>query len=152
MAVVMKVSGLTGESKLGEQEGWLPIEGFEWGATRNYTFTHGMAQVLSAAQLKEAVVRRQADSTSAQLWMQVTKQETLKVQVRWLRPKATEATHFLEVTLTNARVSSIEDASGGDRPIETVKFSYEEIEFIYFALDDSINAAQQVVTYELPKG
>jgi hypothetical protein len=63
MSVVMKVSGLSGESKLGEQEGWLPIDAFEWGATRNYTFTHGLAQILSAAQLKEAVVRRKADST-----------------------------------------------------------------------------------------
>ena len=150
--MLMKISGVTGESKLGEDAGWIPVDGFEWGATRNYTFTHGMAQMTSAAQMKEAVVRRQADSSSAALWMQVQKQETLKVQIRWLRPKATAATHFLEVSLTNARVSSIEDTSGGDRPLETVKFSYEEIEFIYFALDDTINASQQVVTYELPKG
>jgi type VI protein secretion system component Hcp len=82
----------------------------------------------------------------------VAKQDTLKIQIRWLRPKATEATHFLEVTLSNARVSSIADTSGGGHPLETVTLSYEEIEVIYFALDDTVNAAQQVVTYELPKG
>ncbi len=156
MSVLMQVSGITGESKLGDQQGWISINGFNWGGNRAYGSAtggnYGVSRAFTALQIRDVVVTREADSTSSQLWAQVASQADLTVKIRWLRPESTSSTHFLEVSLTGARVVSIEDVSGGDRPRETVKFSYEEIEFIYFPLGDAVTGSQQVLTYIVPTG
>lgn len=156
MSVLMQVSGVTGESKLGDQQGWLSLTGFSWGGDRGRSVSAhvgaAVSRVFTKPQLREVTVVREADSASSQLWAQLIQQSALDVKIRWLRPEQGSTTHFLEVSLTGARVISLDDTSGGDRPVETLKFSYEEIEIIYFPLDDSVSGSQQVVTYALPTG
>jgi type VI protein secretion system component Hcp len=72
MPLLMKVPGITGESKVHERVGWLGLAGFNWGGTRVVLRTtanrQGQPQRIWAPQLRSATARRIADAQTAQLW------------------------------------------------------------------------------------
>ncbi len=155
MSLMMSISGLAGESGTAGHADWFTIEGFNWGGRRSVrTVTGGGYNVMTtfaAPQLRDVVISREADAITALLWYQVLPQDRLTVKVRWLRPgPGGEPVHYLEVVLGNARLVGISDVSLGGRPIETLTFTYESVEFVGVPIGNSLTGTQQVVAYELP--
>ncbi|WP_198377491.1 type VI secretion system tube protein Hcp [Neoroseomonas rubea] len=153
MSVLMQLPGITGESEITGHSGWMELLSFGWGGTRPYRGMgagSGRTTRVLGAQLRNVTVARLADSQSALVWLTMIQATTLTpVKFAWLRTGSGQPVVYFAVTLIGARIASISESSGGDRPIEQIELLYQEIEFGATDVGDALSGVQDIVTYKI---
>ncbi|MBP0466766.1 type VI secretion system tube protein Hcp [Roseomonas sp. PWR1] len=153
MPVLMQMPGVTGESTIAGYEGWLELKRFAWGGTRPYRGEGaGGARTtrVLGAQLRNVTAARLVDSSSGAIWLAMIGFTTLTpVKFVWLRTGSDQLVKYFSSTLIGARITSISETSGGDRPLEQIELLYQEIEFATSDVGDDLSGVQDIVSYKI---
>lgn len=157
MTMMIHIPGAPADSQLAAGDGWLPALGFHWGGQRQgVQFDAAVSAVRSrlgfnALQVRDVTVTRNLDRASAILWEKCQRNAMDTVTIQWVRPDPQDRpVMYLKVQLSEARIVSIKEVSGGDRPVEELKFAFTEIEVTHIPLNDSVSGNQQVFVYTVP--
>ena len=153
MSVLMQMPGVTGESQVAGHVGWMELTHFGWGGTRPYR-SQGAGTArntrVQGVQLRNVTAARLCDSQTPLIWLAMINGTTLSpVKFAWLRTGSGRPEVYFAVTLTNARICSISEASSGGRPVERLEFLYSEIEFNVTDVGDALSGVQDVVSYKI---
>jgi len=155
MPLLMHMANIKGDSEI--EPGWMVVSQFEWSGKRSVAAqmggAYGRSSSFAAPQISAVQIRRDADSASALLWQEMVSGVRAKLQFKWLRtgPGGGGPIAFFEATFEEAKVIEIHANSvSGTRPVETIKFIYESVQFRLVNIDDSLTGTQDVVSYDLP--
>lgn len=153
MSVLMQLPGFTGESQIAGHVGWMELLQFGWGGSRPYR-GQGAGAARSnrtqGAQLRNVTATRLSDSQTPLIWHAMISGTSLSpLKFAWLRTGSGQPEVYFAVTLTDARICSISEASSGDRPVERFEFLYTEIEFNVTDVGDALSGVQDIVTYKI---
>ena len=136
-------NAIPGESKVVAHLNWIDAKTFQFGVTTSTTLALGGIQAGKAVG-SDLVVTKNLDNSSPKLFLSCAQGAIQGV----IQPKVTleltqktgvdqEEVLFYRITLTNVIVSSLVTAgiTVGERPTESVSFSYEKITTEYYAPD-----------------
>jgi len=154
MALLIHMANIQGESDI--EQGWMEAISFDWGGTRSGAVqtggTYGRSSGFSALQVTGVTLSRQSDSVSALLWHEMMMGARALLKVQWMRtsPGSDVPIPYMQAEFREAKLTSISTAAAGDRPVEALQFTYNEVEFRVVNIGDALTGTQDVVTYTLP--
>lgn len=151
MAMIMHIAGIVGESEIAGFTEWTPINDFDWGGERNLTHEYGQSSregaLMLAPVLRHITIRKQADRSMSELWKLMLSEAEKTVKFTWLRTGSDEAQPYLTLELENARIAAINEISGGEYPMEEIRFTYDAVTFRVINVGDDLTGSQDVVHY-----
>lgn len=145
----------TGESQTKGHEGskgWIEIGSVQFGCGRSISMTVGSSskREAGAPNISELTITKMMDSTSPLFFQETLIGKATTAKIDLVETGSDQLNTFLEITLTNAMVSSYSVSSGGDRPSESISISFTKIEYKYTPYDDAHKAGTAVpVAYDL---
>jgi type VI protein secretion system component Hcp len=155
MPLLLEIPGISGKSPYEGHETWMVLDSVAWHAKRNVAYStggsYGVGGVASRPLFSEVKVTRKSDSVTAIVWQNCIQNASFTAKLHWLRTTAGgKADVFAELILTGARIISISDNSAGNRPTETIAFSFSEFELVYTGYGHDLSGVQASVSYSLP--
>ncbi len=130
MPIVMQVPGITGDITESAHVGWCRILSISWRARRALsvrTMTDKDRESAIPA-ISEVEITRENDIASGPMMQKFfTGEAQTTVQLDFVRTDAALDVYF-SITLTDAIFSMFEQASGGDRPVESLKLNFTKIQ------------------------
>jgi type VI secretion system secreted protein Hcp len=150
----MEFGSIVGDATLEGVKGWINLNHFEWHIDWNLTTRadlHAASRDAKRPKVDEVTVKKLADRASADLLKAVftlNKPETCRIRfVRTDMP----GRPYLEYTFYNTLITKLDSsADNDDRPTETIKLNFTEVEMCIFSTDTSGNDATKV-PYRFPK-
>lgn len=127
LQIVGEKGPVAGHSTAPGKQGWIEVSSWSWGATNAASSSReassGMA---SGKRMHQAIViHKEIDETSPLLArMCATGQHIPRLQFEGL-----DDGQPVRATMTDAVISSVQKSSGGDRPTESVTFTFQKIEY-----------------------
>jgi len=125
MPIYVEIMGVQGAIKGTGPNGQWGALSFSWGVTDPRDATTGLAS--GKRQHKPFILMLDFSPNIAALMTAIATNETLKQVVVYL--VSDDGATYGEILLTNAALSEFDMSSGGDRPTESLWFTYQSIEF-----------------------
>jgi type VI secretion system secreted protein Hcp len=155
MPLLLEIPDVAGKSPYQGHETWMVLDSVAWNAKRQHALSsggsYGTSRTASRPLFTEVKVTRKSDSVTALLWQNCMQNKSFTAKLHWLRTTAGgKADVFAELILTGARIISISDSSAGNRPTETIAFSFSEFELVYTGYGHDLSGVQASVSYSLP--
>jgi type VI protein secretion system component Hcp len=155
MPVLMEIDGIRSPGVISAYEGWMLLNTFSWGGSRgSHKPTDRGLRVgafVVAPQLKAVTVSRSADIMTPIIWQLMLTYTKKPVKFAWLRTGSDGLTPYLELTLSNALITSMGENASFGGPNETITWTYDEVELRVVNVGDNLSGAQDVVRYTLPQ-
>jgi type VI secretion system secreted protein Hcp len=132
--------------------GWIEVESVRFGTGRAVTSAVGSSskREATAPNVSEVTLTKWMDGTSPLLFQEALIGKAVKAKIDLVETGEKRLNTFLEVTLTNAMISTYSAASDGDRPRESITLNFTKIEYKYTPHDDKHTVGTPVpVTYDL---
>lgn len=136
LLVVGPSGQVAGSSTARGKEGWIEVSSWSWGEANTGGAGTGKAAAPAARDANSGmaagkrmhqaiVIRKEVDSASPKfIAMCASGQHISRMQF-----ETTENGQPETVTITDAVVSSVQKSSGGDRPMESVTFTFQKIDY-----------------------
>ncbi|MGE0716419.1 MAG: Hcp family type VI secretion system effector [Alphaproteobacteria bacterium] len=131
--VFVKPDGIDGESTDEKHNNWIEATSISFGAAASVTITStaGARTGAERVNIQELQFTKPLDAASPKLFEHVcTGKHIPTVQIEFVNPVGAHEV-FLKVKLTDAIVSGVSAAGGGDWPQESVSMAFSKIEFDY---------------------
>jgi type VI secretion system Hcp family effector len=157
MPLLMSIDGIQNDSAIPGHEGWLLLNGFEWGGRRaiakNRTPDGRIRGLVGAPQLRAVKVTRESDFVSPEIWNLLLSKTKKTVSFSWLRTGSAgaELEPYMKMKLDQALITSMAESSSYAEPDETIVFTYERVTLTVVNVGDSLSGAQDVVSYDIQK-
>jgi type VI secretion system secreted protein Hcp len=127
LQVVGEKGPVAGRSTAPGKQGWIEVSSWSWGAANAGSSSRDAnSGVASGRRMHQAIViHKEIDETSPLLaQMCASGQHIVRLQFEGL-----EDGQPVRATMSDAVISSVQKSSGGDRPTESVTFTFQKIEY-----------------------
>lgn len=154
MAIYMKFEGIDGESTAEGHEKWIDVMSVQWGTSRGLSSNTGTSQNRegTTTTISDLIVTKTTDDSTPYLFKESCIGSGKEVKIHVCKTGETHES-YLEYTLTNCMISGYNVSSDGDRPMETIAFSFTKMELRYIPYDDLNKAGTPVSQiYDLTLG
>jgi type VI secretion system secreted protein Hcp len=134
------IPGITG-SGTPKGPGYINVLSWSWGVHNigSQGSSSGAGRESSSPSVSEIVVTKALDKSSPLLWKNCVSGTHFKTVTLYMDPAPSSAGapagDGMTVTMSNARISHISISSGGDRPTESVSFTFAKIKVDYTPQD-----------------
>lgn len=159
MAIYLKLGDIKGNVTADGYADHIGIDSFSFGVGRAISMEAGRTANREASRpnVSEVTISKMADNSVNSLFKESTVgSKGLEAIFKFVRTGADKLDEYMTITLKNALVSSYSLSAGGDgAPMESVSFSYTEIEVSYKdsdAKNASSGPARVLYNLELGKG
>ncbi len=125
-AAWLKLDGIAGESTQVGHQGWIELLSVSFGPTGAQTASGASGAGGGKIKLGELVVTKAVDKASPLLLRFAGSAETIKTVTLELRKPSSST--FLQVTLSDVKVTRRLLSAGGDRPSESLSLSFSKVE------------------------
>ena len=129
MPIYMKYDSVDGDVTATGHEKWIEVNSFQWGVGRGISSPTGGSsdREASAPSVSEIVVTKPTDSASTLLLDESLEGEGQDVTIDFCKTDKGQLNVYLSYTLNNTMISGCSMSSGGDRPQESLSFSFTKI-------------------------
>jgi type VI secretion system secreted protein Hcp len=146
----LKLDGINGESADDKHKDEITVMSFSWGASQVTSVSGSGGSGAGKADLSDLNIMKNYDSASSPLYKALLKGDHIKTGVLTAIKAGADGKPFIQISLKELYVTSIQISGSSEIPMESVSFSYNEIKTEYFMQDESGNlAAKGSVTYNL---
>ena len=137
-AIVMQVSGITGDSRIEGKKDWIDLYSYQQGMATSVTLGTGTGgPVVSKPVHSDITLSKNLDRSSVPIALKLnTGTKFATVVIEFLTSGSTPKTYY-RITLSDAYFTSLSTSSGGDQPVESVSIFYSKIMWEYFPNDPS---------------
>ena len=129
MPIYVKYGAIQGDVTATGHESWIEVNSIQWGVGRSIASPVGGSsdREASAPSLSEIMVTKPTDMASIKLLNESLEGEGEDVTIDFCMTDKGELNVYLSYALANTMVSGYSLSSGGDRPLESVSFSFTKI-------------------------
>jgi type VI secretion system secreted protein Hcp len=129
MPIYLSLDQIQGDVTAAGFEGQIELMSFSHGLSHPQSTTDGVSGKLSVA---EITVTKTTDRASPRLIeAAITGTVFAKAKITFASSGEGKLVAYLEVDLSNARVTSVATSSGGDRPVEQLSLACEQIRWTF---------------------
>jgi type VI secretion system secreted protein Hcp len=146
----LKLDGINGESADDKHKNEITVMSFSWGASQVTSVSGSGGSGAGKADLSDLSIMKNYDSASPSLYKSLLKGEHIKTGVLTAIKSGADGKPFIQISLKELFVTSIQISGSSEIPMESVSFSYNEIKTEYFMQNEQGNLeAKGSVTYNL---
>jgi type VI secretion system secreted protein Hcp len=129
MPIYVKYNNIPGDVTAAGHEKWIEVNSFQWGVGRGISSPTGGSsdREASAPSVSEIVVTKPIDIASAKLLDESLEGEGEDVTIDFCKTDKGQLNVYLSYTMNNTMISGYSISSGGDRPQESLSFSFTKI-------------------------
>lgn len=140
----LKVPDIPGESRAAQHEGEISIMGVSWGVEAAAASQVGTARARARSTVGPIIVKKQVDASSPYLFQSAAQGKSFREITVTMEKDSGEAhLDYLVITMTNARITSVETYVADGESKEKVSFAYESINMKYTEQDDDHSAGDE---------
>lgn len=150
--IYLKLDGIPGSATDKGFEKQIMVQSFSFGAGVPVSGgTGNMAdRTAGRASLADVSIVKPLDAATHQILHHLLKGKVIPKGVfTFVAATNNEAEKYLEVTLENIIISSLQQSSAGEKPTESVSFNYSKIEFSHQVRDEKGTPQPKRVSYDL---
>jgi type VI secretion system secreted protein Hcp len=150
--IYLKLDGIPGSATDDGFKQQIVVDSFSWGCGVPVSGATGNMSDRTAgkASLADISIMKPLDEATHQLLKHLLQGKSIAKGVfTFVAATNKEAEKYLEITLENILVSSLQQSSSGEKPTESVSFNYSKIEFSHQLRDEKGGAKPKRVSYDL---
>jgi type VI secretion system secreted protein Hcp len=146
----LKLDGINGESADDKHKDEITIMSFSWGASQVTSVSGSGGSGAGKANLSDLSIMKNFDTSSTPLFKALLKGQHIKTGVLTAIKAGGDGSPFIQLSLEELFVTSIQTSGSSEIPMESVSFSYNQVKIEYFKQDEKgILKAAGDVTYNL---
>ncbi|MEO6802076.1 MAG: type VI secretion system tube protein Hcp [Granulicella sp.] len=146
----LKLDGINGESADDKHKDEITIMSFSWGASQVTSVSGSGGSGAGKANLSDLSIMKNFDTSSTPLFKALLKGTHIKTGVLTAIKAGGDGSPFIQLSLEELFVTSIQTSGSSEIPMESVSFSYNQVKIEYFKQDEKgILKAAGDVTYNL---
>ena len=152
MPVYVKYGDIQGDVTATGHESWIEVNSVNWGVGRSIASPVGGSsdREASAPSVSAILVTKPTDNASIKLLNESLEGEGEDVTIDFCMTDKGELNVYLSYTLNNTMISGYSLSSGGDRPQESVSFSFTKFACSAVPMGDKNDDGQPAtVTYDI---
>ncbi len=132
--ILLKLTGIDGDSGVKDHEGEIDVESWSWGATQSGTMHFGKGKGEGKVSIQDVSVTKKADIASPTLWFYCSKGKKIDEAVLTVRGTiADEPTDVMVLTMNDVIIRSVSTGSdNGEGDVQeslTLNFAAAELAF-----------------------
>jgi type VI secretion system secreted protein Hcp len=130
MPIYLQYASVKGDVTAEGHVGWIEVNSFQWGVGRGISSPTGGSsdREASAPSVSEIVVTKPTDMSTVDLLGHALEGEGEDVTLDFCKTDKGALNVYLSFTLNNTMVSGFSINTGGDRPQESISFSFTKIQ------------------------
>lgn len=146
MAIYLKYGDIKGKVTAKGHEQWIAVDSLQWGVGRAISSQVGSAKDREASKpnISEITVSKLMDEASPLIFTEACVGKSQKAQIHLCTVGTDQIETYMEYTLEDCMVSGYSVSSGGDRPTESISFSFTKMEMKFIPYDDQGKAASPI--------
>jgi type VI secretion system secreted protein Hcp len=146
----LKLEGINGESADDKHKNEITVMSFSWGASQATSVSGSGGSGAGKANLSDLSIMKNYDGASAPLYKALLKGDHITSGVLTAVKSGANGAPFIQITLSELYVTSIQISGSSEIPMESVSFSYNQIKTEYWQQkEDGSLEAKNPVTYNL---
>ncbi len=146
----LKLADIKGESIVAGHTDDIQIMSFSWGASQTTSVSGSGGSGAGRANLADLSIMKNYDASSVPLFKALLKGTHIATGVLTASKAGGDGKPFIQLSMTELFVTSVQTSGSSEVPMESVSFSYNTIKSEYFKQDDKgILKASGDVTYDL---
>ena len=146
----LQLADIKGESGDANHKDEIPIMSFSWGASQVTSVAGSGGSGAGKANLADLSIMKNYDTASTPLFKALLKGTHISSGVLTASKAGGDGKPFIQISMTELFVTSIQTSGSSEVPMESVSFSYNTIKSEYFKQDEKgILKAAGDVTYDL---
>lgn len=146
----LKLDGINGESADDKHKDEITIMSFSWGASQVTSVAGSGGSGAGKANLADLSIMKNFDTASTPLFKALLKGQHIATGVLTAIKAGGDGSPFIQLSLQELFVTSIQTSGSSEIPMESVSFSYNQVKIEYFKQDEKgILKAAGDVTYNL---
>lgn len=152
MPIYLQIDGIHGDATHERHKNWMDIEALHWDVSRIVNTSAGSAANREASEptISEVTLTKTSDSSSTKLFQEACTGRTGKSAAINLVTTGSPGETYIVFSLTNTIISSYSIDTSGDRPVETIKLNFTEIEVKYTPYDENQTPlSPMIASYDL---
>ena len=152
MAIYIKIGDIKGNVTAKGHEDWIEVESAQFGIGRSIPMAVGTVSNREASHpsLSEVSVVKKMDDSSPYLFQEACVGKSAKVLIHVTKTGEKALDNIVEYTLEHSMISSYSVSSTGEKPHESLSFSYTKIEMKYLVWGEGHEQITQIpVSYDL---
>jgi type VI secretion system secreted protein Hcp len=154
MPIYLKLGAIKGGVTESGHADWIDCGSLQFGTGRGIEMVTGTStsRSASAPSISEITLSKVYDKSSTNLFYEAVVGKGVEAKIHFLRSQGDKLENYLEVTLTDAMVSSYSVSSGGDVPSESISLNFTKIELRHMptktdgTLDSAVTAGYDLST------
>lgn len=152
MPIYLQIDGIQGDATQQDHVKWMDIEAIHWNVARNMNTLAGSAANREASEpvVSEVVLTKVSDSSSTKLFQEACSGRTGKTATIHLVTTGNPGNTYIEYLLNNTLIANYSVDSSGDRPIETIRLNFTQMQVKYTPYDQNNNPqSPMIASYDL---
>ena len=141
MAIYLEIEGIEGNVTAAGHENWIDLNSIQWGVGRAISSSVGTSADREASKpsISEISVTKQMDASSPMIFTEACVGKSKTVTIHLCTTGTEEIETYMEYELEDCMVSGYSVSSGGERPSESISFSFTKMtmKFIPYGKDGS---------------
>lgn len=155
MAIYLQIEGIKGNVTAKGHEDWIDISSIQWGVGRAISSAVGTSADREASKpsISEVSVTKLMEESSPLIFTEACVGKSKKVSIHLCTTGTDSIETYMEYDLEDCMVSGYSMSSGGDRPSESISFSFTKLMMKYIPYDKAGKAMSPIPAgYDMAAG
>jgi len=137
MSIYLLVEGIKGKVTAKGHEDWIDVSSIQWGVGRAISSAVGTSADREASKpsISEVSVTKMMDESSPMIFTEACVGKSKKVSIHLCTTGTDSIDTYMEYDLEDCMVSGYSVSSGGDRPTESISFSFTKLTMKFIPYD-----------------
>jgi len=139
MSIYLKIDGIEGKVTATGHEKWIDVGSLQWGVGRAISSSVGTSADREASKpsISEVSVTKQMDASSPLIFTEACVGKSKPIKIHLCTTGTDTIDTYMEYELEDCMVSGYSVSSGGDRPSESISFSFTKLTMKFIPYDDA---------------
>ena len=155
MAIYLQIEGIKGNVTAKGHEDWIDISSVQWGVGRAISSAVGTSADREASKpsISEVTVTKLMEESTPLIFTEACVGKSKKVSIHLCTTGTDSIETYMEYDLEDCMVSGYSMSSGGDRPSESISFSFTKLMMKYIPYDKAGKAMSPIPAgYDMAAG
>jgi len=137
MSIYLQIEGIKGNVTAKGHEDWIDISSIQWGVGRAISSSVGTAADREASKpsISEVSVTKLMEESTPLIFTEACVGKAKKVSIHLCTTGTENIDTYMEYDLEDCMISGYSMSSGGDRPSESISFSFTKLMMKYIPYD-----------------
>ncbi len=155
MSMYLQIEGIQGNVTAKGHEDWIDISSVQWGVGRAISSSVGTSADREASKpsISEVSVTKLMEESSPLIFTEACVGKSKKVSIHLCTTGTESIDTYMEYDLEDCMISGYSISSGGDRPSESISFSFTKLMMKYIPYDKAGKALSPIPAgYDMAAG